>query len=950
MALFGRLSRRCSVGAVAFAILALAANSPELAAKDRARPLGSYPVVGSLEVCFYSEFGSLPTEPLSALAMHGGDSLLVEWDSAGSKRSARSLFWLSPDGYTLRAVGSDVPPGRILGAVRLLDDRALVAAEEGIFFLGDDHVLKRMVDCEQTGVAQIVQRADGEVLTFSNGDLLVHAQRGVLRMSPQGRLESMGMPPPGTESFQRLEDDTVLASGTFGHYLLSGEGRTTPVATGLLARAVISVREAKPEMRGMPSSSGELARELGAASPPFPNGAAVVDASGRAVWARLPDDVTMALPFELEDGRLFALTERGLLRLREDGTTRRVSATVRLRCADSEPESPRLLGTLTAGRTLVVAYDSVFVIDRKDRVRVIASGSACTDAFQESDVAATTDGMVYFVKDDALYGADSDGRAVVIAGADATGTIYSIESFDADLLVHAEQGRFHVRKGRPFKRVVPTDAYGRPVLGTDLDGRPLICVDGKALHRLDSEGLLQPLPSVAGVPCERGVESVGSIGMLVRGGQEGRVLITRDDRAIMIPGARVWPVAQLQDGSAVLLTMPAGRYERETAFDPDELARIPHSLIRVAAGDRIEPVAFEGPDVAPVPPVDPTWLERRQIRALQFSSPARGWAILGERGVLATTVDAGVNWSSVLVDGKPLEGLAALSFTADGRHGIAAGRDTVWRTDDGGADWKPLPWSLKIFDVQQVQLLEPEGSRAYAVVARFGEDEILTDLLVSNDGGRAWSQQPLPIVAVGSVVDSQLAIGFDTTGSNGWLVVRDRLLTTGDRGSTWQTLADLRDFREIEARRWRFEMPRLAAMFGEVVAQSLPTVPVGVAYWSTDARWCVSRGKLFCIVADGASGQGSSQEVELEADVVVAAMAVAGDAHHAWAVGTGGTILATEDGGKTWAAQTSGVRGTIAGIFFLPDALHGWAWGEDGLLATRDGGTSWRLVGSLYTE
>jgi photosystem II stability/assembly factor-like uncharacterized protein len=310
-----------------------------------------------------------------------------------------------------------------------------------------------------------------------------------------------------------------------------------------------------------------------------------------------------------------------------------------------------------------------------------------------------------------------------------------------------------------------------------------------------------------------------------------------------------------------------------------------------------------------------------------------------------------VTWSGVHVDGKPLEGLAALSFTTDGRHGIAAGKDAVWRTDDGGADWKRLPWSLKIFDVQQVQLLEPEGSRAYAIAARVGENAITTDLFVSNDGGRTWNEQPLPIAAtVGSVFDSQLAMGFDSTGSDGWLVARDRLLTTGDRGHTWQTLADLRDFREVEARRWRFEMPRVATMFGETVAQSLPTVPVAVAYWSIGAPWCVSRGKLFCIVADGAAGRATTQEVELEADVAVAAMAVVGDAKHAWAVGTEGTILATEDGGKTWAAQTSGVHGTIAGVFFLSDALHGWAWGDDGLLATPDGGLSWLRVGSLYED
>ena len=63
---------------------------------------------------------------------------------------------------------------------------------------------------------------------------------------------------------------------------------------------------------------------------------------------------------------------------------------------------------------------------------------------------------------------------------------------------------------------------------------------------------------------------------------------------------------------------------------------------------------------------------------------------------------------------------------------------------------------------------------------------------------------------------------------------------------------------------------------------------------------------------------------------------------HGWAVGTGGTILATTDGGKTWAAQSSRTNNWLTALSVLPDGLRAWAVGERGtILATTDGGKTW---------
>ncbi|MCO5125676.1 MAG: YCF48-related protein, partial [Rhizobacter sp.] len=47
-----------------------------------------------------------------------------------------------------------------------------------------------------------------------------------------------------------------------------------------------------------------------------------------------------------------------------------------------------------------------------------------------------------------------------------------------------------------------------------------------------------------------------------------------------------------------------------------------------------------------------------------------------------------------------------------------------------------------------------------------------------------------------------------------------------------------------------------------------------------------------------------------------------------WAVGANGTILATRDGGSSWAAQASGTRASLTSVQFAADGLRGWAVGD----------------------
>ena len=70
------------------------------------------------------------------------------------------------------------------------------------------------------------------------------------------------------------------------------------------------------------------------------------------------------------------------------------------------------------------------------------------------------------------------------------------------------------------------------------------------------------------------------------------------------------------------------------------------------------------------------------------------------------------------------------------------------------------------------------------------------------------------------------------------------------------------------------------------------------------------------------------------------------DANNGTAVGVGGTILRTTDGGATWNLQSSGTSVVLSGVAFT-DANTGAVVGDGGLiLRTTDGGATWNQQSS----
>jgi photosystem II stability/assembly factor-like uncharacterized protein len=119
----------------------------------------------------------------------------------------------------------------------------------------------------------------------------------------------------------------------------------------------------------------------------------------------------------------------------------------------------------------------------------------------------------------------------------------------------------------------------------------------------------------------------------------------------------------------------------------------------------------------------------------------------------------------------------------------------------------------------------------------------------------------------------------------------------------------------------------------------------GVNFPTTTEGWAVGAGGVIIHTTDGGATwttQTSGVATNLTRVAFVSAT-------EGWAVGASGVIIHTTDGGATWTAQTSGVTTQLNGVAFV-SATEGWVVGASGvILHTTDGGATWTAQTSGVT-
>ncbi len=360
-----------------------------------------------------------------------------------------------------------------------------------------------------------------------------------------------------------------------------------------------------------------------------------------------------------------------------------------------------------------------------------------------------------------------------------------------------------------------------------------------------------------------------------------------------------------------------------------------------------------GPTVsASVAPALDSFLQSASVRAdaqlndVFFIDPQTGWAV-GDRGAIWHTQDGGQHWR--LQQSGTSARLLSVWFL-DRQLGWAVGGQTqpyggasvglVLATQDGGRTWRP-PAKLLLPTLHRIRMIDPQVGFAVGESSPLG----MTGVWFTGDGGRSW--EPMPGLrtggwfggdffnpATGALVGRLGSVGVvrraELTPSrtpplgrrtvwrvelvrpvHGWLVGDGGLLMrTDDAGASWQTPPGLPPLEVLR----QFDLYALAVRGPRVWAAGSPGSRI---FYSPDA--------------------GQSWEVFPTGQLPPIYGLYFADDTHGWAVGALGTILSTEDGGRTWTRQRCG--GVRAGLLTIVgqdqrvpwEALAKWA-GQEGYL------------------
>jgi photosystem II stability/assembly factor-like uncharacterized protein len=282
------------------------------------------------------------------------------------------------------------------------------------------------------------------------------------------------------------------------------------------------------------------------------------------------------------------------------------------------------------------------------------------------------------------------------------------------------------------------------------------------------------------------------------------------------------------------------------------------------------------------------------LHSVFFVNGQMGWAV-GGKGALLSTADGGATWE---LKARPTEDALRDLFFSDPETGwIVCERDMfkpmlkeesvsyLLKTTDGGGTWSRVEVTRGAdVDVKLAGLRFADREHGWV----YGE---MGALFVTRDGGATWERQRVPtrhLLLGASFLDAR----------TGWLAGGGMtVLKTEDGGASWRAGEVFLSASAVEGQTRPGAEGR-----GEVGPGETPSRLPG--------------GRRLNAVWFSTHGQG-------------------------WAVGAGGVILSTTDGGRTWRAQASGVGDDLYDVKFF-DAREGWAVGAGGaLLHTTDGGHTW---------
>lgn len=285
-----------------------------------------------------------------------------------------------------------------------------------------------------------------------------------------------------------------------------------------------------------------------------------------------------------------------------------------------------------------------------------------------------------------------------------------------------------------------------------------------------------------------------------------------------------------------------------------------------------------------------------------FLDAQRGFVLTFD-GRLRRTDDGGRTWHDQALPGPPIHA-TGLTFSSP-QTGWLSANGRLYRSRDSGSTWEALALPAQVGEVRAIQFLDDrvgwlvgqhctaDGMIAFCDATLFG----------TLDGGQSWTHR-----IGGRETDPLWAFADENVGIH--LAWDDVIYRTADGGRSWAAVTSRPAGPHSGAHAIYFQ----DAMRGWILPKNRP-------------------GRLVRTLDGGLTW--TEVPVPLAASNP-SAMHFA-DAQTGWIV-SGGTIARTDDGGATWRIQSTDIGAQLTGVFAL-DKLHAWAVGTVGsVLATQTGG------------
>lgn len=328
------------------------------------------------------------------------------------------------------------------------------------------------------------------------------------------------------------------------------------------------------------------------------------------------------------------------------------------------------------------------------------------------------------------------------------------------------------------------------------------------------------------------------------------------------------------------------------------------------------------------PPSPEEFFRDAELSDVCFLDPDRGWAV-GDRGVILQTKDGGRNWQ---LQASPVTCRWESICFVDERCGwIVGGWTHPYTHRNSGVVLRTRDGGERWEEIPRLSL--PALHRVRFFNPRQGwavgsaSDLYPAGVLVTNDGGLSWSSLPSPVMASWRSADF-----FDTaTGLAGGSEGVVAQVGAGGLECAAPSRAELRTVQSVRC----LPVPEGASSADLAAGRTPRSLRVG---------WAVGDGGLVQLTVDGGRSWRAPSGPLPEAFDQFDWRAVALQGDSCWIAGAPGTcVLHSPDGGRSWHRFSTGQTLPLRALTFL-DADRGWAVGALGtILVTRDGGRSWQV-------